>query len=104
MCGGAIISDCITPATNRSPRLTAELLWNTHFATNLTNRYSKRFPSRHVDLDDDFEADFQGFQDELEREEGLVKSVPVSSSKHSASASGIIIMHLLFLWVSRLDC
>ncbi|CAI9267629.1 unnamed protein product [Lactuca saligna] len=89
MCGGAIISDCIAPTTNRSPRLTAELLWNTHLLTSPSNRYSKRFPSHATDLDDDFEADFQGFQDELEIEADISKSFPVSSSKHSAPASGL---------------
>ncbi|KAI3737773.1 hypothetical protein L2E82_27785 [Cichorium intybus] len=94
MCGGAIIADCISPTTNRSPRLTAELLWNTYLFSNPTRRYSKRFPSRSRDLDDDFEADFQGFQDELELEAGIIiKSVPVSSSKHSAPTGLSSIKH-----------
>lgn len=66
MCGGAIISGFISPATaaanGRSRRLTAEYLW-----PELKKRSgSKRFAKAAFAADDDFEADFQGFKDDDE--------------------------------------
>ncbi|KAH0895139.1 hypothetical protein HID58_057568 [Brassica napus] len=55
MCGGAIISDFIPPP--RSRRVTSEFLW-----PDLKKSSKKR--SSFFDLDDEFEADFQGFKDD----------------------------------------
>lgn len=58
MCGGAIISGYIPPTGNlRSRRLTAEYLWS-ELKRSGNKKYSKPI------VDDDFEADFQGFNDE----------------------------------------
>ncbi|KAJ8755866.1 hypothetical protein K2173_024411 [Erythroxylum novogranatense] len=70
MCGGAIISDFIDPTTNTnlrsSKRLTTELLWP-DLKKHVSKQYSK---PAFVDLvDDDFEADFQGFKEESDVEE-----------------------------------
>ncbi|KAJ0007295.1 hypothetical protein Pint_29339 [Pistacia integerrima] len=63
MCGGAIISGFIPPTTNvRSRRLTAEYLWP-ELKRSGNKKYSKPL------VDDDFEADFQGFKDEEEESE-----------------------------------
>lgn len=62
MCGGAIISD-FAPPSRSSHRLTADLLWNTPLKKSPNNYYSKPLRSGIVDLDNDFEADFQGFMD-----------------------------------------
>lgn len=62
MCGGAIISDFVPSPTSR--RVTSELLWPDlkNKAKALKTRLKKR--SNFFDLDDDFEADFQGFKDD----------------------------------------
>ncbi|XP_044496293.1 ethylene-responsive transcription factor RAP2-12-like [Mangifera indica] len=58
MCGGAIISGIIPPTANlRSRRLTAEYLWS-ELKRSGNKKYSKPI------VDDDFEADFQGYNDE----------------------------------------
>ncbi|KAI3524912.1 hypothetical protein L1887_03581 [Cichorium endivia] len=68
MCGGAIISDLIAPTANRSRRLTADLLRQTVFVKNPSKSYSKPIRSEIFDVEDDFEAAFQGFKDEVEVE------------------------------------
>ena len=60
MCGGAIISDFIGPAGPR--RLTADYLWGDRKKPTSGRRFSKPV----VDIDDDFEQDFQGFKDDDE--------------------------------------
>ncbi|MCD7455518.1 hypothetical protein HAX54_028502 [Datura stramonium] len=66
MCGGAIISDLVPPS-RISRRLTADLLWGTSHPSkkkkNPSNYYSKPLRSKFIDLDDEFEADFQDFKD-----------------------------------------
>ncbi|KAK1307670.1 Ethylene-responsive transcription factor RAP2-2 [Acorus calamus] len=64
MCGGAIISDFIPTA--RSRRVTADYLWP-DLKTN-SGDYAKK-KTRRVETDDDFEADFQEFKDELDEED-----------------------------------
>ncbi|CAN1287301.1 Ethylene-responsive transcription factor 1 [Linum perenne] len=62
MCGGAIISGFIPPtvAGRSSKRLTADFLW-----PDLKSKpVSSKLYSTVVDLDDDFEADFQDFKDD----------------------------------------
>lgn len=64
MCGGAIISDFIPPP--RSRRVTSEFIWpdlkkNAKGSKKISKK--KRF-SNFFDLDDEFEADFQGFKDD----------------------------------------
>lgn len=89
MCGGAIISGYIPPTTAKSRRLTAELLWNTDLKRNPSNYYSKPLLSEIVDLDDDFEADFQGFKDFSEDEVVEdVKPFAFTASKKSGSPRG----------------
>ena len=90
MCGGAIISDFIAPTGSR--RLTADFLWGDRKKPISGKRFSKPV----VDLDDEFELDFQGFKDEEEsdideEEEVLVQDVkpftfsapPPSSGKNT---------------------
>lgn len=62
MCGGAIISDYI-PGT-RSRRPTADYLW-----PDLKQSAKATKKSRVVNVDDDFEADFQHFKDYSDEEE-----------------------------------
>ncbi|CDY39107.1 hypothetical protein HID58_003355 [Brassica napus] len=59
MCGGAIISDFIPPPSSR--RVTSEFLWP-DLKKNKGKASKKR--SDFFDLDDEFEADFQGFEDD----------------------------------------
>ncbi|KAF8089069.1 hypothetical protein N665_0519s0026 [Sinapis alba] len=58
MCGGAIISDFIPPP--RSRRVTSEFLWPDLKKNAAKKSLKKR--SSFFDLDDEFEADFQGFE------------------------------------------
>ena len=74
MCGGAIISDFIAPVGPR--QLTADYLWGDRKKPTSGRRFSKPI----VDIDDDFEQDFQGFKDDDEsdideEEEVLVQDV-----------------------------
>ncbi|XP_062087924.1 ethylene-responsive transcription factor RAP2-12-like [Humulus lupulus] len=72
MCGGAIISDFIsTTGPPRSKRLTSNYLWPDLKKSSSGKRFSKKTHMRSeiVDLDDDFEADFQGFKDESDVED-----------------------------------
>lgn len=72
MCGAAIIAELIQPSPT-SRRLTADLLRgsgadligakNNNNKKNSSNCYSKLSRSGIVDLDDEFEADFQDFKD-----------------------------------------
>ncbi|KAK4349786.1 hypothetical protein RND71_029099 [Anisodus tanguticus] len=91
MCGGAIISDYIAP-NRTSRRLTAELLWGNidliKKQKNPSNYHSKHLRSEVVDLDDDFEADFQDFK-ELSDVEVDVKPFAFSASKHSAGSKSV---------------
>ncbi|KAL2457364.1 Ethylene-responsive transcription factor Related to AP22-12 [Forsythia ovata] len=93
MCGGAIISDFSAP--NRSSRrLTADLLWGSGGGVNLINGkktvsgnyHSKPLRSKPVvDIDDDFEADFQDFKDHSDDEVVIdVKPFAFSASKNSS--------------------
>ncbi|KAG8380210.1 hypothetical protein BUALT_Bualt07G0169700 [Buddleja alternifolia] len=66
MCGGAIISDFIPPASRSSRRLTSDLLWGGASANlNTKKKNPRKYQSNPpiIDLDDDFEADFQEFKD-----------------------------------------
>ncbi|XP_068663404.1 ethylene-responsive transcription factor RAP2-12-like [Aristolochia californica] len=63
MCGGAIISDFIP--TNR--RVTADYLW----PDLKKNHYSKARKPNVIDVEDDFEADFQDFKDDSDEEEDI---------------------------------
>ncbi|CAH8293136.1 unnamed protein product [Eruca vesicaria subsp. sativa] len=60
MCGGAIISDFIPPPRFR--RVTSEHLWPD--LKTKKGKASKKNRSDFFDLDDEFEADFQGFKDD----------------------------------------
>jgi len=86
MCGGAIISDFIAPTGSR--RLTADYLWGDRKKPISGKRFSKPV----VDLDDEFELDFQGFKDEeesdIDEEEVLVQDVkPFTFSAPPSSGS-----------------
>ena len=80
MCGGAIIDDFIAPTSNR--RLIESLLWPSDVKSNY---HSKPSRSEIVDLDDDFEADFQDFKDNSDAEENDFKSFAFSVSKSGGS-------------------
>lgn len=90
MCGGAIISDILPPASRSSRRLTADLLWGSGAAVlnkmmNPGNYHSKPLRSQKIiDLDDEFEADFQDFEDYSDDEEDIDVKKPFafSSSKN----------------------
>lgn len=89
MCGGAIISDFIAPTTGggrSSRRLTADFLW-----PDLKKPINKKFSKPVVvDLDDDYEADFQDFKDEsdVDEEDGVFADVkPFAFSASAAPAS-----------------
>ncbi|XP_022715360.1 ethylene-responsive transcription factor RAP2-12-like isoform X2 [Durio zibethinus] len=62
MCGGAIISGFIPPTPSR--RLTADYLWPDLNKSGSKKGSVKRYSKPVIDLDDDFEADFQEFKDE----------------------------------------
>ncbi|GER28359.1 ethylene transcription factor [Striga asiatica] len=91
MCGGAIISDFIPPASRSSRRLTAELLWGGGYAGPIKKKNPGSYHSKPrrselvIDLDDDFEADFQDFEDfsDGEGEVGEEKPFTFSGSKSS---------------------
>ncbi|XP_065038710.1 ethylene-responsive transcription factor 1-like [Musa acuminata AAA Group] len=59
MCGGAIISDFIPPSASR--RVKAEHLW--------PGGKNRRGKQRRVEVEDDFETDFQEFNDESEEDD-----------------------------------
>ena len=85
MCGGAIISDFIAPV--RSRRLTADYLWPDLKKPSSGKRLSKPLKSEIVDLDDDFEADFQEFKDEsdVDEDDEMVGSKPSTFSAGNPS-------------------
>ncbi|KAJ0515074.1 putative transcription factor AP2-EREBP family [Helianthus annuus] len=92
MCGGAIISDLIAPSVNKSRRLTAAdlLLTQSDFFKNPSKCYSKPLRSEIFDLEDEFEADFRGFKDEVEAQveaEHRLNPYNFSASKGSAASS-----------------
>ncbi|XP_019198756.1 PREDICTED: ethylene-responsive transcription factor RAP2-12-like [Ipomoea nil] len=71
MCGGAIISD-IKPPARTSRRLTSELLWGIADRSSAGGKKKKNFAGSYYsgglrssafDLDNEFEADFQDFND-----------------------------------------
>ncbi|CAN8288058.1 unnamed protein product [Cochlearia groenlandica] len=82
MCGGAIISDFLPPPSSR--RVNRELLWP-DLKKNPKNR-SKSF----LDLDDDFEADFQCFNDDSSIDSDLDDLLSaVANPKLAVSTSAI---------------
>ncbi|XP_055832633.1 ethylene-responsive transcription factor RAP2-12-like [Solanum dulcamara] len=74
MCGGAIISDLVPPS-RISRRLTADFLWGTSDLNNKkkisSNYHSKPLRSKFIDLEDEFEADFQHFKDYSDDEDDV---------------------------------
>ncbi|KAL3528547.1 hypothetical protein ACH5RR_007869 [Cinchona calisaya] len=106
MCGGAIISDLIPPSRSSRGRLTADLLWGNgadlvdskkNIIKNKKNKSPSSFYSKPplrfqiVDLDDEFEINFQEFKDYSDEEvEELVdvKLFAFSASKRSTVLSG----------------
>ncbi|KAF8046262.1 hypothetical protein N665_3903s0001 [Sinapis alba] len=62
MCGGAIISDFIPPPSSR--RVTSEFLWPDLRNKGKASKKRSTKRSDFFDLDDEFEADFQGFNDD----------------------------------------
>ncbi|KAK6264339.1 hypothetical protein SCA6_019773 [Theobroma cacao] len=94
MCGGAIISDLIPPTRTR--RLTADYLWPDLTKSGSKKRSGKRYSKPVIDLDDDFEADFQEFKDEETDADDFddvddvladVKPFALSATKKPASAA-----------------
>lgn len=95
MCGGAIISDLVPPS-RISRRLTADFLWGTSDLNNKkkknpSNYHSKPLRSKFVDLEDEFEADFQHFKDYSDDDEDVKafgsKSVRSADSSSDAERS-----------------
>lgn len=83
MCGGAIISDFIP--TSRSRRPSADYLWS---GAGAGNGYSKPLRSEIVDVDDDFEADFQVFNGDSDDEEEVIKPFGLSAASKSGLSCG----------------
>lgn len=84
MCGGAIISDFVPPSRTSRRVNAADLLWNPRVKNeNTSSYYSKPLIT---DLDEDFEADFQGFKDD----EPLVKPLSFSPNGISLSLSPLL--------------
>ncbi|KAL1551802.1 ethylene-responsive transcription factor RAP2-2-like [Salvia divinorum] len=85
MCGGAIISDFVAPASRSSARLTADLLWGstvTGLSRKMNRGGSRSMHMRSapiVDLEDDFEADFQEFKDHSDSEDEIGAKKPFAS-------------------------
>lgn len=69
MCGGAIISDFIPPVTSR--KLTADYLWG-NLSKAKTESSKNKKKNRSFEVEDDFEADFNDFNDDSGEEEGSV--------------------------------
>ena len=90
MCGGAIISDLIPPT--RSQRLTADFLWPDLKKSGSKKGSGKRYSKPVIDLNDDFEADFQEFKDgesdvdDLDDVLADVKPFTFSATKKPSSA------------------
>lgn len=80
MCGGAIISDFIS--TPRNQRLTADYLWRDLKKPSNGKRFSKPLSSDVIDIDDDFEADFQNFKDysDVEEDDDVIDVKPFTFS------------------------
>jgi len=87
MCGGAIISDLISPAATKSRRLTDDLLAQT-LLKNPSKCYSKPIRSEILDLDEEFEADFLGFKEEVDAED-RGNSFNFSASKGPVASRGL---------------
>lgn len=97
MCGGAILSDIIAPTANRSRRLTAHLLWNPS-----ADYSSKPISTPSIDIDDDFEADFQGFKDQhdhLPYPSSFAFSASKPIPKHTSPAPGIFTFFFFYAWL-----
>lgn len=100
MCGGAIISDLIQPSRS-TRRLTPDLLWGTggdligakknNKKKNSSNYYSKLSRSGIVNLDDEFEADFQDFKDYSDEEVEVLEEVkPLGFSSAKLSGNDVL--------------
>ncbi|KAK1388208.1 hypothetical protein POM88_016386 [Heracleum sosnowskyi] len=74
MCGGAIISDFMLPSRTTRRVNAADLLWDPSSKNDKTRTYNYYSKPLIADLDEDFEADFQGFNDD----EILVKPLSFS--------------------------
>lgn len=87
MCGGAIIPETVKPSPS-SRRLIADLLWGSGVAdlNSKKNYHSNPLIYKSVvDVDDDFEAEFEGFKHySVDEEESDGKSLCFSASKRSA--------------------
>lgn len=107
MCGGAIISDFIS--TPRSRRLTAEYLWPDlkKKSRSCGKRFSKPLRSEIVDIDDDFEADFQDFKDDSDVEYDAdvvdVKPFAFSAARKPTLSRGnfLLVLILLFFFLQK---
>ena len=101
MCGGAIISGFISAP--QSQRLTADYLWPDLKKSGSGKRFSKPLRSEIVDLDDDFEADFQGFKDESDADEdenfGDLKPFAFSARKPSLSRGNLSLFIFVFIFI-----
>lgn len=93
MCGGAIISDFEQPRVT-SRRLTADLLWGSADLSlkekkNQSNYFSKPLRSEIFELDDDFEADFQEFNHQEEKNFAFSsQNSTVSAGTNTGNSSG----------------
>ncbi|KAG6382807.1 hypothetical protein SASPL_157484 [Salvia splendens] len=111
MCGGAIISDFVAPASRSSARLTADLLWGSAVAGLDRKKNRGSYRSKHmrsaliVDLEDDFEADFQEFKDHSDSEDeiGAKKPFAFTASKSSGSKGEAVFLFVV-MFVVRGSC
>ncbi|KAF8027483.1 hypothetical protein BT93_E0403 [Corymbia citriodora subsp. variegata] len=85
MCGGAIISDFIP--NPRSRRLTSDFLWP-DLKRSSGKKSQRQAKSEVIDVvDDDFEADFQGFKDESDVEDDFDDGVEVDVKPFAFAAA-----------------
>ncbi|KAK4780365.1 hypothetical protein SAY87_016471 [Trapa incisa] len=85
MCGGAIISDFIPSARSRHPTAT-DFLWPDPKKSRPGKGFSKPRRSGIIDVDGDFENDFQEFKDESDFEGDFEEDVDVKPFAFSASS------------------
>lgn len=89
MCGGAIISGFIP--TTRSRRVTGEHLWPNQKKPGFGNQLSKPVKSDVIDVDDDFETDFQHFKDDSDLELDEEELVDVKPFAFSAGGNPAVL-------------
>ena len=110
MCGGAIISDFIpTPVSSRRP--IADYIWP-HLNKGGGGGGKKGRKHEVVEIDDDFEADFEDFKDESEEDEeeeidvkpfAFTAKAPFSGGNRRNSIEKMVLLPISFLFCGPYD-